>query len=56
MHLSDKTLVSQALSGDRQAFETLVSQHQGTVFAFVASRVQDLDAAEEITQRAKDRC
>ena len=52
MHLSDKTLVSQALSGDRQAFETLVSQHQGTVFAFVASRVQDLNTAEEITQRA----
>jgi len=49
---STKSLVSLALSGDRAAFETLVSQHQGSVFAFIASRARNLDVAEEITQRA----
>jgi RNA polymerase sigma-70 factor (ECF subfamily) len=49
---SDATLIQEVLSGDGDAFGSLVARYQQSVFTLVGSMVHDLDAAEDITQEA----
>jgi len=47
---ADETLIQEVLSGDRNAFGSLVARYQQSVFTLVGSMVHDLNAAEDITQ------
>ena len=46
----DIQLIRRILSGDDQAFETLVQKHQGSIHALAWRKIGDFHIAEEITQ------
>ncbi len=47
---NDIQLIRRILSGDDQAFETLVQKHQGSIHALAWRKIGDFHIAEEITQ------
>ena len=47
---SDVQLIRRILSGDDEAFSTLVQKHQKSVHALVWRKIGDFHIAEEITQ------
>jgi RNA polymerase sigma-70 factor, ECF subfamily len=49
---SDQQLVRRVLSGDRQAFATLVERYQNAVFAVAMKVLQDHDAGSDAAQNA----
>jgi RNA polymerase sigma-70 factor, ECF subfamily len=46
----DHDLIRAIGAGDRQAFETLVRRHQGSVISFVYRHIGDRPTAEDLTQ------
>jgi RNA polymerase sigma-70 factor (ECF subfamily) len=48
----DKLLLERCLAGDPQAIETLVRDHQGTIFRLCLSILDDAKDAEDATQEA----
>ena len=47
---TEELLVRKVLSGDKDAFEPLVEQHKGTVYALVVGKTGDFASAEDIVQ------
>ena len=47
---TQELFVRKVLSGDRDAFEPLVEQHKGTVYALVVGKTGDFASAEDIVQ------
>ena len=52
MSKRDAEQVQKVLAGDRAAYEPLVEAYQGRIFAFVAGRIRDFSATEDIVQNA----
>ena len=52
MSKQDADQVQKVLAGDQAAYEPLVEAYQGRIFAFVAGRIRDLSATEDIVQNA----
>ena len=52
MSKRDAEQVKKTLAGDQAAYEPLVEAYQGRIFAFVAGRIRDLSATEDIVQNA----
>lgn len=52
MSKRDAEQVQKVLSGDQAAYEPLVNAYQGRIFAFVAGRIRDFSATEDIVQNA----
>ncbi|MCY3682943.1 MAG: RNA polymerase sigma factor [Gemmatimonadetes bacterium] len=52
MSKRDAEQVQKILSGDQAAYEPLVEAYQGRIFAFVAGRIRDFSATEDIVQNA----
>ena len=52
MSKRDAEQVQKILSGDQTAYEPLVNAYQGRIFAFVAGRIRDFSATEDIVQNA----
>ena len=52
MSKRDAEQVQKVLSGDQAAYEPLVEAYQGRIFAFVAGRIRDFSATEDIVQNA----
>ena len=50
MRLDDEKLVSQTLSGDREAFGVLVHKYQEMVYAYAFQKVRNEEDAQDITQ------
>ncbi len=50
MRSDDEKLVSQTLSGDRDAFGVLVHKYQEMVYAYVFQKVQNEEDAQDVTQ------
>ncbi|MBW3539473.1 MAG: RNA polymerase sigma factor [Planctomycetes bacterium] len=48
--MHDRSLVEQALGGDRAAFTEVVRRHQGAVFGYLRARLFQPDDAEDLTQ------
>ena len=48
--LTDDRLMELVQSGDREAFETLVSRHQGPLIGFFCANTRDRQLAEDLTQ------
>ncbi len=48
--VDDKTLVSEVLGGDMQAFRTLINRHERLVFHMVARVIKNREEQEEICQ------
>lgn len=48
--VDDKTLVSQVLHGDKQAFRSLIRQHERLVFHMVGRLIKNKEEQEEICQ------
>ena len=48
--LSDARLVNNYISGDEKALSTLINRHQGRLFGFIFSKIQDRDATEDVFQ------
>ena len=47
---TEELLVRKVLSGDKDAFEPLVEQHKGSVYALVVGKTGDFASAEDIVQ------
>ncbi|MBE51340.1 MAG: RNA polymerase subunit sigma-24 [Flavobacteriales bacterium] len=47
---SDNILIKQYVNGDESSFELLVFRHKDKVFAFIMSKVKNLDLANDIFQ------
>lgn len=47
---TEELLVRKVLSGDKDAFEPLVEQHKGSVYAMVVGKTGDFASAEDIVQ------
>ena len=52
MSKRDAEQVQKVLAGDQAAYEPLVEAYQGRIFAFVAGRIRDFSATEDIVQNA----
>ena len=52
MSKRDAEQVQKVLSGDQAAYEPLVEAYQGRIYAFVAGRIRDFSATEDIVQNA----
>ena len=52
MSKRDAEQVQKVLAGDQAAYEPLVEAYQGRIFAFVAGRIRDFSASEDIVQNA----
>ena len=52
MSKRDAEQVQKVLSGDQAAYEPLVEAYQGRIFAFVAGRIRNFSATEDIVQNA----
>ena len=52
MSKRDADQVQKVLAGDQAAYEPLVEAYQGRIFAFVAGRIRDFSATEDIVQNA----
>ena len=52
MSKRDAEQVQKVLAGDQTAYEPLVEAYQGRIFAFVAGRIRDFSATEDIVQNA----
>ncbi len=52
MSKRDAEQVEKVLAGDQAAYEPLVESYQGRIFAFVAGRIRDFSATEDIVQNA----
>ena len=52
MSKRDADQVQKVLSGDQTAYEPLVEVYQGCIYAFVAGRIRDFSATEDIVQNA----
>ncbi len=52
MSKRDAEQVQKVLAGDLAAYEPLVEAYQGRIFAFVAGRIRDFSATEDIVQNA----
>jgi len=52
MSKRDAEQVQKILSGDQAAYEPLVNAYQGRIFAFVAGRIRNFSATEDIVQNA----
>ena len=52
MSKRDADQVKKVLAGDQAAYEPLVNAYQGRIFAFVAGRIRDFSATEDIVQNA----
>ena len=52
MSKRDAEQVQKVLAGDRAAYEPLVEAYQGRIFAFVAGRIRNFSATEDIVQNA----
>ena len=50
MRSDDEKLVSQTLSGDRDAFGVLVHKYQEMVYAYAFQKVRNEEDAQDITQ------
>lgn len=48
--MHDPTVIQQALTGDRAAFETLVAEHQRAIYGYLRGRVLVAQDAEDLTQ------
>lgn len=48
--LSDAQLVSNYISGDEKALSFLIKRHQGRLYGFIFSKIQDRDATEDVFQ------
>tara|TARA_Y200000002_G_C22656071_1_gene653531 strand:- start:263 stop:847 length:585 start_codon:yes stop_codon:yes gene_type:complete len=48
--LSDAQLVSNYISGDEKALSVLIKRHQGRLYGFIFSKIQDRDATEDVFQ------
>jgi RNA polymerase sigma-70 factor (ECF subfamily) len=48
--IPDSVLVSNYISGDEQAIETLIYRHKQKIYSFIYSKVMDRDATEDIFQ------
>lgn len=46
----DKALIERLLRGDRSAFETIVLEHQATIFGYLRARLMQPSDAEDLTQ------
>ena len=53
--IDDKALVSQVLSGDRQAFRVLIKQHERLVGHMIARLIGQHEDREELRRRAPRR-
>ncbi len=47
---SDRLLIQQIRQGDSRAWETLISRYEGRLLAFVARRLRDRSASEDVVQ------
>ncbi|MCY3870629.1 MAG: RNA polymerase sigma factor [Gemmatimonadetes bacterium] len=52
MSKRDAEQVQKVLSGDQTAYEPLVEAYQGRIYAFVAGRIRNFSATEDIVQNA----
>ena len=52
MSKRDAEQVQKILAGDQAAYEPLVEAYQGRIYAFVAGRIRDFSATEDIVQNA----
>ncbi len=52
MSKRDAEQVQKVLAGDQAAYKPLVESYQGRIFAFVAGRIRDFSATEDIVQNA----
>ena len=52
MSKRDADQVQKVLAGDQAAYEPLVEAYQGRIFAFVAGRIRNFSATEDIVQNA----
>lgn len=52
MHKNDAVLVRKVLKGDTSAYESLVEEHKGHVFAQVVGRIGNFAVAEDVVQNA----
>ena len=52
MSKRDAEQVQKVLAGDQAAYEPLVETYQGRIFAFVAGRIRNFSATEDIVQNA----
>lgn len=52
MKLTDKELVERTLSGDKNAFEMLVTKYQGIVYSLTFHKLGNFADAEDVTQEA----
>lgn len=52
MSKRDAEQVQKVLAGDQAAYEPLVNAYQGRIFAFVAGRIRNFSATEDIVQNA----
>ena len=52
MSKRDAEQVQKVLAGDQAAYEPLVEAYQGRIFAFVAGRIRNFSATEDIVQNA----
>lgn len=48
--LPDNVLIQQYLSGNNDAFETLLSRYKQRIFSFIYSKIKDRDLADDIFQ------
>lgn len=48
--LPDNVLIQQYLSGNNDAFETLLSKYKQRIFSFIYSKIKDRDLADDIFQ------
>ncbi|MGQ9608272.1 MAG: RNA polymerase sigma factor [bacterium] len=52
MHYSDEILVKRTLSGDKQAFDSLVVRYNKEIYKLILSWTKDPEDAQELTQEA----
>ena len=52
MSKRDAEQIQKVLAGDQAAYEPLVNAYQGRIFAFVAGRIRNFSATEDIVQNA----
>jgi len=50
--VTDESLAAAARSGDRQAFDTLVSRYRDIAFAYALTHLNSREEAEDVTQEA----
>ncbi len=54
MSKRDAEQVEKVLAGDQAAYEPLVEAYQGRIFAFVAGRIRDFSATEDMESTPQD--